>query len=102
MGADRAPKKRRALQAAENPIRTVGRGIQTVGRGIRTVGRGIQTVGRGIRAVGRGIQTVGRGIRAVGRGFIPGIKPIKSMWASAPEVRFSSFSPDIWPFPAAC
>ena len=40
--------------------------------------------------------------RSVGRGFIPGIKPIKSTWASAPEVCFSSYSPETWPFSVAC
>src|ERR1017187_5045830 len=39
--------------------------------------------------------------RAVGRGFIPGIKPIESMWALAPEVCFSGLSPEIRPFSAA-
>jgi hypothetical protein len=41
-------------------------------------------------------------IRAVGRGFIPGTKPIKSMRALAPEVRFPGISIETRPFSAAC
>jgi len=41
-------------------------------------------------------------VRAVGRGFIPGIKPIKSTRASAPEVCFRRVSPKTRPFSAAC
>jgi tRNA threonylcarbamoyladenosine biosynthesis protein TsaB len=40
--------------------------------------------------------------RAVGRAFIPGIKPMKSTRALAPEVCFSGISPQDRPFSAAC
>jgi len=48
------------------------------------------------------LQAAEKLIRAVGRGFIPGIKPIKSTWASAPEVCFSGFPGEIRSFSAAC
>jgi hypothetical protein len=38
---------------------------------------------------------------AVGQGFIPGMKPMKSEWASAPEVCASPISPEEAPFPSA-
>jgi hypothetical protein len=40
--------------------------------------------------------------RAVGRGFIPGIRPMESTRALAPEARFSGVSPEKQPFSAAC
>jgi hypothetical protein len=49
----------------------------------------------------RALQAAEKLIRAVGRGFIPGIKPIKSTWASAPEVCFSGFPGEIRSFSAA-
>jgi hypothetical protein len=47
------------------------------------------------------LQVAEKLARTVGRGFIPGTKPIKSMRALAPEVRFSNISPEIRPFSAA-
>src|ERR1017187_4813972 len=49
----------------------------------------------------RALQAAEKLNRAVGRGYIPGIKPIESMWALAPEVCFSGLSPEIRPFSAA-
>jgi len=50
----------------------------------------------------RALQAAEKLIRAVGRGFIPGIKPIKSTRASAPEVCFCQVSPKIGTFSAVC
>src|ERR1035441_269618 len=50
---------------------------------------------------GRALQAAEKLNRAVGRGFIPGIKPIESMWALAPKVCFSGLSPEIRPLSAA-
>ena len=49
----------------------------------------------------RALQAAEKLARAVGRGFIPGLKSIKSTWALAPAVRFSSFSLEIWRYSAA-
>jgi hypothetical protein len=49
----------------------------------------------------RALQAAEKLNRAVGRGFIPGIKPMESMGALAPEVCFSGILPENQPFSAA-
>jgi hypothetical protein len=48
------------------------------------------------------LQAAEKPNRAVGRGFIPGIKPMESMRALAPEGSFSGVSPENQPSSAAC
>jgi len=49
----------------------------------------------------RALQAAEKPNRAVGRGFIPGIKPMESTRALAPEVCFSGISPENQPSSAA-
>ena len=65
---------------------------------IRRTALRLHTLGA-LHAAEKLVRAVGRAFRAVGRGFIPGINPIKSTWALAPEV---CFSPESWSFSAAC
>jgi hypothetical protein len=48
------------------------------------------------------LQAAEKLVRAVGPGFIPDITAMESMWALAPEVRFSGNSVNDKPFSAAC
>src|ERR1017187_10255973 len=113
-------KRRRALQAAEKLNRAVGRGFIPGIKPIESMcalapevcfsgsspeimpfsaasSARTSNSAKGMRA----LLAAEKLNRAVGRGFIPGIKPIESMWALAPEVCFSGLSPEIRPFSAA-